>query len=89
LKFQSAGARIAGNSAAIDEGRALATRWREKKCHGGIPYQVSHLLISAATVTIFLGTSNESKRKQHRIHQPEIESTGNSEYEMALFSKRQ
>jgi hypothetical protein len=35
--FKSAGARIAGNSAANDEGRALAARWRDKKCHGGIP----------------------------------------------------
>jgi hypothetical protein len=45
--FKSAGARIAGNSAANDEGRALAARWCDKKCHGGIPYQVSYLLISA------------------------------------------
>jgi hypothetical protein len=34
------------NSSAKDEGWALATRWRAEKCHGGIPYYVSHLLIS-------------------------------------------
>ena len=49
---KSAGARIAGNSAANDEGRALAARWRDKKCHGGIPYQVSHLLISVSTLVL-------------------------------------
>jgi hypothetical protein len=38
-----------------------------------------------STVAIFFRTSKESKRKQHRIYQPEIESTGNLEYEMALF----
>jgi hypothetical protein len=35
------------NSSANDEGRALAARWRAKMCHGGFPYSVSHLLISA------------------------------------------
>ncbi len=48
--FKSAGDRIAGNSAANDEGRALVARWRDKNCHGGISYQVSHLLISAVEV---------------------------------------
>ncbi len=46
LKLQINRARITGNSAANDEGRALAARWRAEKCHGGIPYYVSHLLIS-------------------------------------------
>jgi len=46
---KSAGARIAGNSAANDEGRALAARWRAEKCHGRFNTAVSHLLISAAS----------------------------------------
>ncbi len=44
--FKSTGAIITGNSAANDEGRALTARWPAEKCHGGIPYHVSHLLIS-------------------------------------------
>jgi hypothetical protein len=58
----SASTRIAGNSAANDEGRALAARWRDKNCHGGIPYQVSHLLISAVEV-VSLITSGYTYRE--------------------------
>jgi hypothetical protein len=45
---KSAGARIAGNSAANDEGRALAARRRAEKCHGRFNTAVSHLLISGS-----------------------------------------
>ena len=45
---KSAGARIAGNSAANDEGRALAARWHAGKSHMvAFTCYVSHLLISA------------------------------------------
>jgi hypothetical protein len=36
------------NSSANDKGRALAARWRAKKCHGGYNTAVFHLLISGS-----------------------------------------
>ncbi len=52
--FKSAGARIAGNSAANDEGRALAARWRDKNVMAALTLQCPISLILAFSSKIYL-----------------------------------